>query len=245
MPASGPSIVDCPSPNHGDRKPVGGVSSIALLVLHYTGMQSTKDALARLCDPAAQVSAHYLVDEDGIVYGLVPEERRAWHAGVSYWQGQRDINSLSIGIEIANPGHECGYRSFAEPQIEAVCGLAADILARRGIAADGVVGHSDIAPGRKIDPGEMFPWPRLAAQGIGVWPDLTGTHRLLAADDAYRLLSAIGYATPLSADLGADLLGAPQDCIAAFQRHYRPRRIDGLLDGETLALIQARAAACA
>jgi len=229
-------FIERPSPNHGER-----TSPVSLIVLHYTGMSTSAQALERLCDPAAQVSAHYLVDEDGKVFRLVAEDRRAWHAGVAYWRGMRDINSASVGIEIANPGHDYGYRAFPDAQIDAVASLTADIIARHGLRAADVIGHSDIAPGRKIDPGELFHWRELAARGIGVWPNLSGTKHLVTADTAMKLLSNIGYAVPLSAELGADILAKPADVVAAFQRHYRPGRIDGVLDAETLALIQTLA----
>src|SRR5215468_7605155 len=159
--------VDMPSPNHDDR---GGVA-IDMLVLHYTGMQSAKVALDRLCDPVAKVSAHYSIDEDGTVYSHVPEARRAWHAGVSFWAGATDINARSIGIELVNPGHTCGYRPFPEAQMRALEELARSILARHSIPAHRVLGHSDVAPARKIDPGELFDWRRLARAGIGLWPE--------------------------------------------------------------------------
>lgn len=231
-------FIERPSPNHGERK-----LAISLIVLHYTGMMTSAQALQRLCDPAAQVSAHYLVDENGDIHRLVDESRRAWHAGVSYWRGVRDINSASVGIEIANPGHDYGYRAFPDAQIDAVASLTADIMARHSLRPADVVGHSDIAPGRKIDPGELFPWCELAQRGIGVWPTLSGTKHLITADDAMKLLSAIGYAVPLSQELGADILATPADVVSAFQRHYRPGRIDGVLDAKTLALIQTRAGA--
>ena len=153
--------VDRPSPNWDSR---GGMP-VDMLVLHYTGMPSGEAALARMCDPAAKVSAHYMIDENGTVHALVPEEMRAWHAGVSYWAGARDINARSIGIELVNPGHEFGYRAFPEGQIAALIELASGILTRHPIAAWRVLGHSDVAPMRKDDPGELFPWPELARQG--------------------------------------------------------------------------------
>jgi N-acetylmuramoyl-L-alanine amidase len=235
--------IECPSPNFGERKAIPGLPAVAYVVLHYTGMQRAEDALARLADPAAQVSAHYLVDDDGLIYRMVAEECRAWHAGISYWKGVRDLNSVSIGIEITNPGHDYGYREFPAKQIASVDALVKDILSRQSLHATAVIGHSDIAPGRKIDPGELFPWQHLAQNNIGIWPTLTGIKHLITADDAMQLLSGIGYATPLSSEHGADLLSTPTDCVAAFQRHYRPRKIDGILDGETLALIQTLAAA--
>ena len=155
-----------PSPNWDSR----GGAPIDMLVLHYTGMQSGEAALERLCDPAAKVSAHYMIDEGGTVYALVPEEALAWHAGVSYWAGARDINARSIGIELVNPGHEFGYRAFPDAQIGALTELAGAILARHPIPAWRVLGHSDVAPSRKDDPGELFRWEKLAGDGIGLWP---------------------------------------------------------------------------
>ena len=155
-----------PSPNFDAR-----AGAVDFLVLHYTGMQSCEAAVARLCDPVAKVSSHYVVDEDGTTYALVGEEKRAWHAGVSYWRGVRGLNDRSIGIEIVNPGHEFGYRAFAEAQMAAVLELSRGIIARHGIEARNVVGHSDIAPDRKQDPGELFEWKWLAGNGVGVWTD--------------------------------------------------------------------------
>ena len=146
-----------PSPNWNERE-----LPVSMVVLHYTGMQTADEALARLCDPAAKVSAHYLIDEDGTVTSLVPEEKRAWHAGNSYWRGITDVNSASVGIELANPGHEWGYRPFPEAQMEALLPLLANIMDRHDIPRGNVVGHSDVAPARKLDPGELFDWERLA-----------------------------------------------------------------------------------
>ncbi len=237
------SVSDQASPNFSDRRPVDGHIGVRHLVLHYTGMVSAAAALARLCDPAAEVSAHYLLDEDGAVTRLVAEDKRAWHAGKSFWRGVRDINSTSVGIEIVNPGHDHGYRPFPEAQIAALVELAGDIIGRQGITPDNVVGHSDIAPGRKIDPGELFPWRRLAEAGIGLWPEpgrpLPGVPDLSAA---FRRLSEIGYPVPVNALLGADVLtptSAATDVIAAFQRRFRPARVDGILDRETAAVLAA------
>ena len=155
-----------PSPNQDDR----GGAAIDMLVLHYTGMITAEAALSRLCDPAAKVSAHYTIDEDGTIYAHVPEARRAWHAGVSFWAGKRNVNARSIGIELVNPGHEFGYRAFPRSQIAALIDLCRDILARHPIPAARVLGHSDVAPARKEDPGELFPWAQLAEAGIGLWP---------------------------------------------------------------------------
>ena len=196
-----------------------------MLVLHYTGMPTAAAALARLCDPAAEVSAHYLIDEDGSVHALVDEERRAWHAGVSFWRGQGDINSRSIGIELVNPGHEFGYRPFPVAQMAALAELATAILARHPIPPRNVVGHADIAPRRKEDPGELFDWAWLAGLGIGLWPaaPLPGSEAEVAA-----MLSAWGYET-------AD----PSAALRAFQRHFRPSRCDGRADDETVGLLTA------
>jgi len=160
-------MIKRPSPNHNER-PTG--TAINMLVLHYTGMKSCEAALGRLCDENAQVSAHYLIDEDGTLYHLVDESRRAWHAGVSSWRGITDVNAHSIGIELVNPGHEHGYRDFPEVQMVALIDLCKDVLSRHAIPAQNVVGHSDVAPERKQDPGELFDWQRLASNGIGMWP---------------------------------------------------------------------------
>ncbi len=190
-----------------------------MLVLHYTGMPSAAAALARLCDAAAKVSAHYLVDEDGAIYALVDEQNRAWHAGVSFWRGATGLNDRSIGIEIVNPGHEFGYRPFPPAQMQAVRELCRGILARwPGIAARNVVAHSDIAPNRKQDPGELFDWRGLAAAGIGLWTDVFAAPGDLGAD-----LAAIGY----------DMKLAPAEVITAFQRHFLPDHLTGVADSQT------------
>ena len=219
-----------PSPNH-DRR--GEPVRIDMLVLHYTGMRNAAEALDRLCDPAARVSAHYLVEEDGAVWQLVPEERRAFHAGLSSWEGERDLNFVSIGVEIANPGHEWGYRPFPEPQMATVERLCRGILARHRIPPHRVVGHSDIAPERKTDPGELFDWRYLARAGIGLWPEpMAAAGGPVDRRRALADLAAIGYC-----------LDAEDAAIAAFQRHFRPARVDGRLDGETAArLAQVREA---
>src|SRR5437764_4448883 len=196
-----------PSPNHGSRGEPPNIRPINMLVLHYTGMHSAAAALDRLCDPAAKVSAHYVVEEDGAVWRLVPEARRAFHAGVSCWQGEQNLNDVSIGVEIVNPGHEWGYRPFPEPQMAAVETLCHDILARRRIPSYRIVGHSDIAPDRKSDPGELFDWARLARAGIGLWPEPTANQarrrgrgvgvveRAAALADLARIGYCVGAAT--------------------------------------------------
>ncbi|HRJ61118.1 MAG TPA: N-acetylmuramoyl-L-alanine amidase, partial [Azospirillaceae bacterium] len=161
------NVKSLPSPNHGPR-PDGVAPS--LLILHYTGMRDAAAALARLTDPASEVSAHYTVDEDGTIYAHVDEERRAWHAGVARWRGEGDVNSRSVGVEIVNPGHDFGYRPFPAAQMRAVADLSKAIMARWGIRPRDVLAHSDVAPTRKQDPGELFDWPWLAAQGVGVSP---------------------------------------------------------------------------
>jgi N-acetylmuramoyl-L-alanine amidase len=212
--------VDRPSPNQDSRDG----AAIDTLVLHYTGMQSGEAALARLCDPTAKVSAHYTIDEDGTVYAMVPEDRRAWHAGISCWAGARDINARSIGIELVNPGHEFGYRAFPSAQIAALSGLAKDVLARHVIPAWRVLGHSDVAPLRKEDPGELFPWAKLASEGIGLWPDSAADPGDAVVTD---LLIRYGYDPEVPLDKR----------ITAFQRHFRPARVDGMADAETRMLL--------
>jgi len=217
-------IRDLPSPNHDERP-----QPVDMLVLHYTGMRTGAEAIARLRDPAARVSSHYVVEEDGAVFRLVPEDRRAWHAGISHWRGQTLLNGRSIGIEIVNPGHEFGYRPFPALQMAAVCDLCLGILTRHAIAPRDVVAHSDIAPDRKDDPGELFDWQGLAANGVGLWPE-----GLAAPDaDALELLGRIGYRT----DLPLPVL------LRAFQRRWRQARIDGQADAETLGRLAAVAAA--
>jgi N-acetylmuramoyl-L-alanine amidase len=222
-----------PSPNH-DRR--GDAPRVDMLVLHYTGMPTAGAALERLCDPMARVSAHYVVGEDGTIWRLVSELRQAFHAGRSCWAGESDLNRVSIGVEIVNPGHEWGYCPFPEAQMLAVDRLGRDILARHPIPPHRVVGHSDIAPDRKTDPGELFDWARLARAGIGIWPAPSRRPPVTPIDRAQATadLAMIGYCTPP---------GAVEKVIAAFQRRFRPARCDGLLDHETAARIaEVRAA---
>ncbi len=228
-----PPVRERPSPNHDSR---GERPRIDMLVLHYTGMKSAAAALDRLCDPAARVSAHYVVEENGTIWRLVVETRRAFHAGRSCWQGETDLNFVSIGVEIVNPGHEWGYRRFPEAQLAAVEALCRDILARHEIPPHRIVGHSDIAPDRKTDPGELFDWPRLARAGIGLWPQPSRRSPEASIDHARALadLGAIGYG--LAPEIEAAV-------VTAFQRHFRPRCVDGVIDGETAArLAEVRAA---
>jgi len=223
-----------PSPNHGPR-----AVAIDMLILHYTGMTSVAEALERLCSPAAAVSAHYLIESCGTVWRLVAEERRAWHSGMSSWRGRGDINGASIGIELDNPGHEWGYRPFPAAQMAALELLCRDILVRHAIPARHVLGHADVAPQRKLDPGELFDWARLARAGIGLWPAPSAA----AFDDLgqmQRLLAAIGYEVPLSGTLD----DTTRHVVAAFQRHFRPAGYNGEPDAETCGRIAAVAAAC-
>ena len=230
-------ILERPSPNH-DARPGDGI--VDMLILHYTGMRSAAEALDRLCSSAAKVSAHYVIDEDGTLWRLVAEERRAWHAGVGAWRGRRDINGASIGIELVNPGHEFGYRPFPEPQMAALEALVRDILRRQPIPARHVLGHSDVAPQRKTDPGELFDWARLARAGIGLWPDFAALPPpATSIAELQEQLAAIGYETPRT---GAEDAATTQ-VIAAFQRHFRPSRCDGKPDAETRQRIAALAAA--
>ena len=231
-------IIDRPSPNH-DARPKG--HAIDILLLHYTDMATARAALTRLTDRSARVSAHYCVDEDGTVYRLVPEKGRAWHAGVSYWAGATDINARSIGVELVNPGHTCGYRHFPEAQMQALEGLAKGILARHPIPAHRVLGHSDVAPARKVDPGELFDWQRLARAGIGVWPQPLGfpdpgpavVPRAIA--DVQSKLGRFGYDVVVTGIIDR----ATRQALSAFQRHFRPARFDGAPDGETRRLLTA------
>ncbi|RDL50949.1 N-acetylmuramoyl-L-alanine amidase AmiD [Ensifer sp. M14] len=225
-----------PSPNFGDRAD-GRVPDI--IVLHYTGMATPKSALEWLCREESQVSSHYFVDEDGRVDQLVPEALRAWHAGKSFWKGETDINSSSIGIEIANAGHPGGLPEFPEKQIAAVVELCRDCGERWSIAPERVLAHSDIAPIRKVDPGEKFPWHRLHREGVGHWvePAPIGGGRFFQRGDRGQpveaiqsMLSLYGYGIEVTGDFCEKTEGT----VAAFQRHFRQQRVDGIADISTL-----------
>lgn len=211
------------SPNWNERS-----LPVSMVVLHYTEMKPVETALARLCDPDAGVSAHYVITEEGEVIRLVPEDKRAWHAGVSFWRGHKDVNSASIGIELDHPGHALGYRPFAEAQIDALIPLLHRIIKTHDIPRANVVGHSDVAPARKIDPGELFPWDRLAGYGLC----LPRPERLDRGDpfdnDAafYLALERFGY----------DITDGHK-AVEAFQRRWRPERIDGEIDGQVRAIL--------
>jgi N-acetylmuramoyl-L-alanine amidase len=234
-----------PSPNHGPR--LGG-GAVDILLLHYTGMPSADGALAWLAAPASGVSSHYFVFEDGRVVQLVDEAERAWHAGVSFWAGETDINSRSIGIEIANPGHEYGYRPFPDAQVAAVIRLCRAILARHPIPPERVLAHSDVAPLRKEDPGELFPWDRLHADGIGAFvPPLpvvagpvVGRGETGAAVHALQAkLRRYGYRLDEDGSFGEETAAV----VRAFQRHFRPAEVDGIADPSTVATLDRLIAA--
>jgi N-acetylmuramoyl-L-alanine amidase len=215
-------IIDSPSPNFDERK-----LPISIIVLHYTGMEDGASALARLRDPEAKVSSHYLITEEGQIARLVDEEKRAWHAGRSHWRGIDDVNSASIGIELVNPGHDHGYRRFPDAQMGALMRLMSQIAERHGITRGNIVGHSDIAPTRKLDPGELFEWDRLAAVRLALPrprkyltdPDWSDASFLLA-------LERFGY----------EVIDT-EAAVRAFQRRFRPENIDGVIDGECRAML--------
>ena len=214
--------IECPSPNFDERG-----SPVSIIVLHYTGMADAASAIQRLTDPAAKVSAHYLIAEDGQVVRMVAEDKRAWHAGKSWWRGIENVNAASIGIELVNPGHDHGYRPFPEAQMSALMPLMAEIAGRHGITRGNIVGHSDVAPARKVDPGELFDWERLAAVRLA----LPRPHRYLAdphwTDGGFLLaLERFGYDV-------ADGEAATR----AFQRRFRPDIIDGMIDGQSRAIL--------
>lgn len=212
-------MIDRPSPNC-DPRPEG--APIDVIVLHYTGMRSAEEALQRMCDPESRVSAHICIDEAGAVTRLVPEELCAWHAGVSYWRGFQNINARSVGIELVNPGHEFGYRPFPEIQMTALILLVSGIIRRHSVPKRNLVGHSDIAPSRKLDPGELFDWKRLADADIGLWPQPAAQ---ADPEDVPMLMETYGYRVH------------EEGAIAAFQRRFRPALIDGVADMETAQLL--------
>ena len=233
------AITKTPSPNFDTR-----TLPISLIVLHYTGMDSALSALERMRDPSAKVSAHYMIDEAGKIFHLVDEDNRAWHAGVSSWHGETNINSASIGIEIVNGGHDYGLPPFPDVQIMAVIALTKDIMKRRNIAAMNVIGHSDIAPQRKLDPGEKFPWSGLGAAGIGVWPQAVDpdTRELFAPNARGRGVSIaqsglahLGYCAQVTGELDPLTVSI----LKALQRRYRPDLINGHIDVQTLGIIKS------
>src|SRR5262249_12857135 len=230
-----------PSPNHNERKGGGAPDTI---VLHYTGMPDDQDAIRRLCNPSSEVSAHYVVLADGYIIQLVAEARRAWHAGTSSWAGESDVNSRSIGIEIANPGHDYDYPAFPKRQVAAVTALCRSIFTRHRIPADRVLAHSDLAPARQRDPGEKFSWETLAPSGISPWvkpppidpagPIFTLGEPNPAIEEVQTLLAKYGYDVTASGYLDS----ATRDAVAAFQRHFRPQRVDGIIDVSTTSTLK-------
>lgn len=231
-------VIEAPSPNWDARR-----APPDTVILHYTGMPTGEAALARLRDPEAKVSAHWMVEEDGRVFRLVPEERRAWHAGVSFWKGERDLNAVSIGVEIVNPGHAFGYRAFPPAQIEALMCLLDGVRGRWDVPDARILGHSDVAPERKTDPGELFPWAELAACGHGLWaePEPSPGAPLAEGEEGVGVfalqagLARLGYDSAPSGrfDTGTRVI------VEAFQRHWRPSLVDGVADGETRARLVA------
>jgi N-acetylmuramoyl-L-alanine amidase len=230
-----------PSPNFGDRN---SRLTPDMIVLHYTGMPDAEGAITRLCSAGTDVSAHYIVLEDGRIVQTVPEAKRAWHAGVGFWAGQEDINSCSIGIEIINRGHDWGYPDFPSRQIAAVTALCRGIMLRHELPSHRVLGHSDVAPARKKDPGEKFPWHSLANSGVGHWvrpaPIVRGETMKPGAEgeDVRALQHALaryGYGIETDGKYNA----ATMEVVTAFQRHFRPERVDGLVDHSTLTTLQA------
>ncbi len=228
------------SPNHGERL---GTTRPLLLILHYTGMPDGQGALERLSDPAAEVSCHYLVGEDGEIVQMVPEARRAWHAGQSVWEGVTDINSHSVGIEIVNPGHEWGYRDFPAGQMASVRALSRDIVRRHAVLPHHVLGHSDIAPLRKTDPGERFDWASLAADGVGLYvpPVPIRGGRFFSPGEAGQPIEALQAMFSLYG-YGLQITGVydrlTEAVVTAFQRHFRPALVDGICDASTIETLR-------
>jgi N-acetylmuramoyl-L-alanine amidase len=211
-------IIKSPSPNFNERPlPVDSI------IIHYTDMLSAQKALEWLINPDSQVSCHYLIDEEGLIYHLVEEDKRAWHAGESCWQGRTNLNDCSIGIELANPGHSHGYIPFPETQIVSLINLCKEIQTRWEIPSSRILGHSDIAPQRKQDPGHLFPWERLAQERLGLWPIKEKNNQ---TGDLMKMLSEIGYETI-----------SPIHALMAFQRHFQPHKVDGIANEETYSLL--------
>jgi N-acetylmuramoyl-L-alanine amidase len=230
-----------PSANFGERNK-GRLPD--MILLHYTGMPDADGAITKLCTAGTDVSAHYVVLEDGRIVQCVPEAKRAWHAGISSWAGDEDINSCSIGIEIVNRGHDWGYPDFPSRQIAAVTALCRGIILRRNIPSQRVLGHSDVAPARKKDPGEKFPWHSLANSGVGHWvqpvPITRGESLKLGSigdgvRDLQKALAKYGYGVPVTGKFD----GITMEVVTAFQRHFRPERIDGIADHSTLLTLHA------
>jgi N-acetylmuramoyl-L-alanine amidase len=230
-----------PSANFGER---ANGRPPDMIVLHYTGMPDVEGAIAQLCTAGTDVSAHYIVLEDGRIIQSVPEDSRAWHAGAAFWAGEQDINSCSIGIEIINRGHDWGYPEFPLRQIAAVIALCRGIMLRRRVLSHRVLAHSDVAPARKKDPGEKFPWHSLANSGVGHWvqpaPIVRGETLKLGTigDNVYNMQQALakyGYGIPTNGKYD----GPTMEVVTAFQRHFRPARVDGIADHSTMITLQS------
>ena len=230
-----------PSANYGDRNK-GRLPD--MILLHYTGMPDVEGAIARLCTAGTDVSAHYIVLEDGRIVQCVPEAKRAWHAGAASWAGEEDINSCSIGVEIVNRGHDWGYPEFPLRQTAAVIALCRGIMLRRNVPTHRVLAHSDVAPSRKKDPGEKFPWHSLANSGVGHWvqpaPIVRGETLKLgtisdSVGDLQQALARYGYGIPINGKYD----GTTMEVVTAFQRHFRPARVDGVADHSTLTTLQS------
>jgi len=228
------------SPNFTPRR---GTDRPDMVILHYTGMPTGAEAEAWLCDPASEVSSHYLVHEDGRIVQMVRERDRAWHAGKSSWHGISDVNSWSVGIEIVNPGHELGYPAFPERQIAAVIALCRDVIMRHGIVPERILAHSDVSPGRKVDPGEGFPWADLARAGVGHFvepalvgggPDLKLGDEGAGVEELQSMLALYGYGIEITGVFNSET----EIVVAAFQRHFRPQRVDGVGDPSTVETLR-------
>ncbi len=233
------------SPNCDERLPLDGHNRpvIDTIIIHYTGMETADAALQRLCDPKTAVSAHYMIDEQGSTFQLVSPELRAWHAGISYWQGREGLNHTSIGIELVNPGHEFDYRPFPAPQIKSLLNLLAKLKDSFSIPVSRFIGHSDVAPDRKQDPGELFPWDQLAQKEFGVWPSCSTKDKTIIAKKGMmgpdvtwlnQSLSAIGYSVPVQTEFSS----ITETALVAFQRHWRPSALTGCLDVGTKMALQ-------
>lgn len=229
-----------PSPNWNER-PAGVKPD--MVIIHYTGMETGVAALKRLADPATEVSAHYLIEEDGRIFALVDEAKRAWHAGISCWRGRENLNHNSIGIELVNPGHEFGYRAFPDAQITSLLALLEGVATRHDIKKDAYIGHSDIAPDRKTDPGELFPWAQLAAKGYGLWSTVAGHDKTVIAERGQKnanvmkfnkQLGIVGYHTGDIQSFDA----TTEFAVRAFQAHWRPEAVTGQIDIGTAAVLE-------
>ena len=234
-------LIQLPSANF-DARPNNNAPE--MIILHYTGMKKSSEAIELLCNPESLVSAHYVIDESGTCFQLVDESHRAWHAGISYWAGNDNINNCSIGIELSNPGHEHGYKAFPEPQMLALLDLTKEIITRNSIKSQFILGHSDIAPDRKLDPGELFNWQRLAVHGIGLWPTTDLTTQTISPEVSLKVdkfsikriqkkMAGLGYKINISGQYDRQTMMVAK----AFQRHFRPANVTGMLDTECESIL--------